>query len=228
MIKTNLRVITDKIIVACEKSGRDPNSVRVLAVSKNFKAETILEAKALGISYFGENRVQEARDKVKAKLFDGTKLSLIGHLQTNKASLAARIFDEVHSVDSKKIAEALSKFSMRYRKEALPVYIQVNIGENGSKHGCMPEVSFDLAKRILELEGLNLVGLMAVAPLGDEPRRHFRNLRLLRDEIRAKGIPARNSAQLSMGMSSDYLTAIEEGATVVRIGRALFGPRLYQ
>lgn len=228
MIKSNLETIKRNIADACRKAGRDPGSVRIMAVSKNFDAQTISEAKALGICYFGENRVQEARTKVACGAFEGATVCLIGHLQTNKASLAARIFDEVHSVDSLKLAQVLSKFSLKYRETALPVYLQVNIAGDPNKYGCKPDEAYDLARSILELEGLTLVGLMTIAPLSRSPedaRVHFRNLRLLRDDMINRGIPAQHLKELSMGMSSDYPVAIEEGATVVRLGTALFGPR---
>ncbi len=231
MIRTNLKTIKDNINRACEKAGRDPGSVRILAVSKSFDQQTISEARSLNISYFGENRVQEARSKALTGVFQGATLCLIGHLQTNKASLAARIFDEIQSVDSLKIAKVLSKFSLKYRDDVLPVYMQVNVAGDNGKHGCMPDEAYNLAKAIGGLEGLRLDGLMTIAPLAQVPegsRQHFRNLRLLRDDMINMGVPADNLAGLSMGMSSDYLAAIEEGATVVRLGTALFGSRLYK
>jgi pyridoxal phosphate enzyme (YggS family) len=229
VIKGKLETIKHKIEQACHKAGRDPGSVRVLAVSKSFDAQAINEAKALGISYFGENRVQEARDKAAEGVFQDTTLCMIGHLQTNKASLTTRIFDEVHSVDRPKLATALSKFSLKYRDCPLPVYLQVNISGERNKHGCKPGEAYELARYILELEGLELRGLMTIPPLSQPPgdsRLHFRNLRLLRDHMLSMGIPAQNLQELSMGMSSDYEVAIKEGATVIRLGTALFGPRL--
>jgi len=223
-----LIAIQRNIEQACNKVGRDPASVRLLAVSKTFDAKAISEAKSLGICYFGENRVQEARDKVRAGVFEGATLCLIGHLQSNKASMAARIFDEVHSVDSPKIAQALSKFSLKYRRHPLSVYLQVNIAGDRNKHGCTPKEAYDLAKHILDLEGLRLAGLMTIVPYSQSPedsRPHFRNLRLLRDDMLNAGIPADSLKELSMGMSSDYQVAIEEGATVIRLGTALFAPR---
>jgi pyridoxal phosphate enzyme (YggS family) len=229
VIRHNLETIKHNIKQACDKAGRDPASVRILAVSKTFDAQAINEAKSLEISYFGENRVQEARSKVLEGAFEGATLCLIGHLQSNKASMAARIFDEIHSVDSRKIAEVLSKFSLKYRDCPLPVYLQVNIAGDVNKHGCKPREAYDLAKYILNLEGLKLAGLMTIVPLSEsseDARLHFRNLRLLRDDMLSTGIPAHNLRELSMGMSSDYQVAIEEGATMIRLGTALFGSRL--
>jgi pyridoxal phosphate enzyme (YggS family) len=231
MIQANLGLVKQNIERACEKVGKDPRSVRILAVSKNFSKEVIEEARSCGISYFAENRVQEARVKSQANVFEGARLALIGHLQTNKASLAARIFDEIHSVDSERIAQALSKFARQYRDDLLPVYLQVNAGLDPKKHGCMPEQAGSLARAILALDGLRLVGLMTVAPIAGEvetPSKVFRDLRMLRDKLVSDGIPADNLGELSMGMSSDYMMAVEEGATVIRLGTALFGPRIYK
>ena len=196
-------------------------------MSKSFDAQAINEAKTLGISYFGENRVQEARDKVLGGAFEGSTLCMIGHLRSNKASLAARVFDEVHSVDRLKLATVLSKFSLKYRKRELPVYLQANISGEETKHGCKPSEAYNLARHILDLEGLKLVGLMTIAPVSEFPgdsRLHFRNLRLLRDDMLSMGIPAHNLKELSMGMSSDYQLAIEEGATVIRLERHYSAP----
>lgn len=231
MIRANLGLVTETIEKACEKAKRDPGSVRVLAVSKNFPREAIDEARTCGVLYFGENRVQEARKKWEDRVFQGARLALIGHLQTNKASLAARIFDEIHSVDSVRVAQTLSKFSQQYRNEALPVYVQVNIGIDPKKHGCLPEETCKLAREILSLDGIKLAGLMTIAPVSRDaelPRKAFRELRILRDSLLADGIPEDYLKELSMGMSSDYHLAIEEGATVVRLGTALFGPRIYK
>ncbi len=231
MIKANLERVAENIKRACEKSGRDPGSVQILAVSKRFSNETISQARSLGISYFGENRVQEARRKKPTGIFQGTKLALIGHLQTNKASMAVRIFDEVQSVDSLKVAQSLSKFAVKYRDEALPVYLQVNIAKDKNKYGCLPEEALPLAGHILDSDGIKLIGLMTVAPIAHNPnasREHFRNLKMLREQLVHSGIPEDNLRELSMGMSSDYQVAVEEGATVIRLGTALFGPRSYK
>ncbi|HHW17707.1 MAG TPA: YggS family pyridoxal phosphate-dependent enzyme [Firmicutes bacterium] len=229
MNRENVEIVRARIEAACKRAGRDVNSVRLIAVSKKVPAETIREAMALGIKDFGENQVQEARAKIASGAFAGARVILVGHLQTNKASLAARLFDEVQSVDSLRVAAALSKFSVLYRNgKPLPVMIEVNIGKDPAKFGCPPEEALSLARAILELPGLFLSGLMTVAPGQGDPavsRKAFRDLRLLRDEMISRGIPRENLQELSMGMSSDFEVAIEEGATVVRIGTALFGPR---
>ncbi len=230
MIKTNIKAVEESIIKACNQVGRNPTSVKILAVTKTFSEQVIQKAKSFGISFFGENRVQEAREKTEAGVFKNTTLCLIGHLQSNKASIASRIFDEIHSVDSLKIAKAISKFSLIYRDAPMPIYLQVNIGGDSRKFGCKPNQTYDICKNILRLEGLKLTGLMTVPPISRDPeeaRKHFRNLRLLREEMIKSGIPAVNLRELSMGMTSDYRIAIQEGATVVRLGTALFGSRSY-
>lgn len=229
MIAQNLKTVKEKIEESCKRVGRDPSSVRLMAVTKNVSPALIRKALELGITDFGENRVQEARRKVSEGVFSNARVSLIGHLQTNKASMAVRIFDEIHSIDSLKIASAVSRFSLKYRKgELIPVLLEVNIGRDPRKYGCMPEEAFDLAFKIMELPGIRLSGLMTIAPgYGDLEiaRKAFRDLRVLREELISRGIPRDNLSELSMGMSSDYEVAIEEGATIVRLGTALFGPR---
>jgi len=230
MIKDNLDLVRRNIENACKRAKRDPTSVRIMAVSKGVSLEAINEARSSGLFYFGENRVQEAREKKEMWVFSGAELALIGHLQSNKASMAVRIFDEVQSVDTIRVAEILSKFSQKYKEMDLPVYVQVNSGLDPNKYGCKPEEAFDIASAIMELPGLRLVGLMTVAPLSDETdsaRRAFKDLRILRDSLCDRGIPENCLKELSMGMSSDYEIAIEEGSTVIRLGTALFGPRTY-
>jgi pyridoxal phosphate enzyme (YggS family) len=220
--------VAASIEAACVKAGRDPKSVRLLAVTKQVPTPAIRQAADLGVSLFGENRVQEAREKANQGAYEGSTLCLIGHLQSNKASLAARLFDEVHSVDSLRIADALNKASSRYRTAPLPVLIEVNAGEDPAKFGVLPGSVKELAFAVMEMPGLALRGLMTVAPgYGDAElaRSAFRRLRQARDELRDAGIPADSLRELSMGMSGDYEIAISEGSTIVRIGTALFGPR---
>jgi len=220
--------VAASIEAACVKAGRDPKTVRLLAVTKQVPVEAIRQAADLGVSLFGENRVQEAREKVSQGAFSGSTLCLIGHLQTNKASLAARIFDEVHSVDSPRTAVALGKAATRYREKPLPVLVEVNAGEDPAKYGVMPGEAKQLVQLVMETPGLALKGLMTIAPgYGDQEvaRSAFRRLRKVRDELLDAGIPEDALRELSMGMSGDYEIAIAEGSTIVRIGTALFGPR---
>ncbi|MGE5578543.1 MAG: YggS family pyridoxal phosphate-dependent enzyme [Bacillota bacterium] len=220
--------VAASIEAACVRAGRDPKSVRLLAVTKQVPAEAIRQAADLGVTLFGENRVQEAREKAGEGAFLGSTLCLIGHLQSNKAALAARLFDEVHSVDSPRIAFALGKAAARYRTAPLPVLIEVNAGEDPAKFGVLPSGAKELALAVMEMPGLALKGLMTVAPgYGDAEmaRSAFRRLRQVRDDLRDAGIPDAALQELSMGMSGDYEIAISEGSTIVRIGTALFGPR---
>lgn len=230
MTEPGVAGVVASVEAACRRAGRDPSGVKLMAVTKQVLPETVRKAAFLGVTLFGENRVQEARQKVREGAFKGVALCLIGHLQTNKASMAARIFDEVHSVDSIRIAAALSKFSLEYRGSGrpLPVLLEVNAGQDPAKYGVMPEGAGTLALKVLEMPGLTLKGLMTVAPgYGDEQlaRAAFRRLRELRDSLTRSCIPPENLHELSMGMSGDYGLAIEEGSTLVRIGTALFGPR---
>ena len=229
MIAERIASVRQSVHEACVKAGRDPASVELMGVTKFVGPGLIREAISNGISSLGENQVQEIRGKKALAAYDGARLCLIGHLQTNKASMAARLCDEVHSVDSIRVAEALSKFSLMYRKNGpLPVLMEVNAGRDPKKHGVLAEDAPMLCDTIMSLKGLWLKGLMTVAP--DDPglaRGSFRSLRLLRDELVAQGTPFSHLRTLSMGMSKDYEAAILEGSTIVRIGTALFGPRAY-
>ncbi|HHY75194.1 MAG TPA: YggS family pyridoxal phosphate-dependent enzyme [Firmicutes bacterium] len=227
MIEANLEWVLERVRKACERSGRDPGAVRVMAVTKSQEASLIREARDAGIALFGENRVQEARKKVSEGLFDDVCLCMIGHLQTNKASMAARIFDEVHSVDSERVASALAKYAAMYRKGPLPILIEVNAGRDPRKHGVAPEGALQLARYVMSLPSLRLKGLMTVAPASGEAeaRMCFRSLRMLRDDMVGAGIDPENLRELSMGMSGDFDIAVEEGATIIRLGTILFGPR---
>ncbi len=231
MIADNLQVVMERVAEACAKANRDPASVRLMAVTKNVTSEAIQEAYGLGLTLFGENRVQEAKRKIEAGVFKDSKICLVGHLQTNKASSAARLFDAVHSVDSRRVAEALSRFSVLYRSKGsreIEVMIEVNIGRDPRKYGVMPEEALGLAQYAVGLPGILLTGLMTVAPgMGDLAMAQgaFRELRTLRDRLVDSGVSMENLKELSMGMSGDYPVAVEEGATVIRLGTALFGPR---
>ncbi len=223
-IASNLARIREGIARALERSGRN-GPVKILAVTKGVSPVLIEKARELGISTFGENRVQEARKKVAEGAFCGVDLHFIGHLQTNKASLAARMFSCVQSVDSTRVALALSQAAVRYGK-VCRIMLEVNVARDPAKYGVSPEDSLDLARYVLGLPGLVLTGLMTVAP--EDPgaaRRAFRGLASLRERLLSEEIPSDALVELSMGMTSDYEIAVEEGSTMVRIGRALFGER---
>jgi PLP dependent protein len=205
-IAENLAAVEERIAAACKRARRNRSEVTLVAVSKTFPAERVTEAIAAGVTHVGENRVQEARDK-KPLVQGSARWHLIGHLQSNKAKDAVRIFDVIETVDSVELAQKLA---------GRDVMLQVNIGEEAQKSGVAPADVANVAKQIRAIEGVRLIGLMAIPPIGDS-RPHFRRLRELRDSVGLE--------HLSMGMSEDFEAAIEEGSTMVRIGRAIFGPR---
>jgi pyridoxal phosphate enzyme (YggS family) len=210
-IAENLAAVEQRIAAACGRAGRKRSEVTLVAVSKTFAAERVDEAIAAGVTHIGENRVQEARDK-KPLVRASARWHLIGHLQSNKAKDAVHIFDVIETVDSVDLAQKIARAS----EAARDVLLQVNIGEEAQKSGVAPNDVEAMARQIRGISGVNLIGLMAIPPLGDA-RPHFRRLRALRDQIGLE--------HLSMGMSEDFEIAIEEGSTMVRIGRAVFGPR---
>jgi PLP dependent protein len=229
-----------RITVAQTRAGRLRERVTLVAVTKTVPVERILAAAALGLTDLAENRVQEARDKRErllalaeqdprvAQLVSGLHWDLIGHLQTNKAARAVELFERVQSVDSLRLAEALSARAEAHGRP-LPILLEVNVAGEASKSGFAPAGVESAARAILDLPALRVEGLMTVAPIAADPeqaRAVFRALRELRDHLRA-ALPHANATwgELSMGMSDDFEVAIEEGATIIRIGRGLFGER---
>ena len=217
-VAENLAVVRERIAEACRRAGRSPDEVTLVGVSKGFPAELVVEACAAGLTDLGENRVQEAAPKIEALTARGVRprWHLIGHLQTNKAKTATGLFAIIHSVDSVRLAEALSHRA----SEPLPVLLEVNVAREPAKFGFAPEELSSAHSTIAALPNLDVRGLMTVAPMADDPGRVrpvFRRLRELRDGLGLR--------ELSMGMTDDFEVAIEEGATLVRVGRAIFGPR---
>jgi hypothetical protein len=212
--------VRDSIAAAAVRSGRAEDEVALLAVTKRKSPEMVRAAHECGLRLFGENYVQEAVDKAASANVADAEWHLIGHLQSNKTRVAIQTFTVIESVDSEKIARNLSRIASECGIHQR-VLIQVHLGNEATKTGAPPEEALELAAIAASLPGLALKGLMGIAPLGEDPRPHFRSLRKLFDEL-----PQENRLILSMGMSSDYPTAIEEGATMVRIGSALFGSRL--
>jgi pyridoxal phosphate enzyme (YggS family) len=214
---------------AAERSGRAADAVQVVAVTKTVSSATIRAAYELGLTTFAENRVQEARAKIAELRLPGVRWELIGHLQTNKAGQAVTLFDRIESVDSLRLAEVLSARAAAAGRR-LPILLEVNVAGEASKSGFAPEELLAAACAIAALPAVELQGLMTVAPLVEEPeavRPVFRRLRELRDQLR-EAAPLGGDAgwpELSMGMSDDFEVGIEEGATLVRLGRALFGER---
>lgn len=209
---------------ACARSGRDPSSVRLVAVSKGHGPERVREAAECGLAVFGESKVQEAKAKI--PLCPG-KLSwhMVGHLQRNKAGIAAELFDLIHSVDSLRLLETIDRACGEAGRR-VPVLVEVNVSGESAKFGLVPEAVPGLLAAAGALRHVSVAGLMTMPPFTEDPekaRPHFRRLRELRDGWRAEtGLPL---DELSMGMTHDFEIAIEEGATSVRIGTALFGER---
>ncbi len=218
--------IRERIERTCLDAGRSPSEVTLIGASKRQSVEGMLEAWEAGLRIFGENRVQEARDK-QDRLPSEAEWHLIGPLQSNKARLAVELFGTVHSVDREKIARALDREAGKQNRK-IDVFLEVNLGEEESKHGFPPDRLLAAAERVVGLPNLSVVGLMAIPPFSEDveaTRSWFRELRELRDRVFA--LPALDGRPgfLSMGMSNDFEIAVSEGATHVRVGTALFGAR---
>lgn len=227
MISYNLQHIKQQILATALKCERDPAGIRLVAVSKKMATSHIREAIDGGQLLFGENYIQEAAQK-KEELGDTASFHFIGHLQSNKAKLAAQIFQMIETVDRYKLAVALDK-ELKLLGKSLDVLVQVNIGEEPQKSGILPRDAEGLLKQLIPLSNLKVRGLMAIPPYTDTPeqtRPHFKALRLLAEEMNQKKyFSDTTQVELSMGMSSDYTIAIEEGATLIRVGTAIFGHR---
>jgi PLP dependent protein len=229
-IAENIAQVRSRIAAAARRAARNPDEITLMAVSKTFPAERIREAYAAGLRVFGENRVQEFAAKADAlRDLRNTEWHLIGHLQSNKAAKAAELFDAVDSVDSVRLAEKLNAFAQSVGK-TLSVLLEINVGGEEAKSGIA--LDSDELEQILQgaprWGSLNFRGLMTVPPYAEDPegsRAYFRQLRQIRDSIAARRLPSIDTAALSMGMSHDFEVAIEEGATCVRVGTAIFGER---
>jgi PLP dependent protein len=220
--------VRERIARAAARSGRTPDQITLLAVSKTHPGDLVREAFACGIRDFGENKIQEAEAKTEALAdlrAEGVRWHLIGHLQSNKAKKAAPLFDVVHSLDSADLAERLARVAADSSK-VLAVYVQVDLAREPTKSGTLEAHLLPLLERLRSLPSLRVDGLMVLPPFAEDPetvRPYFRRLRELRDEVLAAGLLG--GAGLSMGMSGDFEVAIEEGATIVRVGTAIFGER---
>jgi pyridoxal phosphate enzyme (YggS family) len=226
-LKKRLQQIRERINKTATACGRDPETVRLVAVSKTIPPKRVKEAIDAGVTILGENYIQEAREKINALSSYTVSWHFIGHLQSNKAKYAVRLFDLIHSLDSFKLARELDKQAKKINK-VQEVLIQVNIGEESSKSGIYKQNTIELIEAIGYLENLSVKGLMTVPPFFDAPekvRPFFADLRSLRDHIKNANLPNITMAELSMGMTGDFEAAIEEGATLVRIGTAIFGKR---
>lgn len=230
-IEDNMEEVRATIARAAARAGRDPDAVTVVAITKGFPTTTVLAAAEAGLHEIGENRVQEAMEKrnLLGDLPD-VRWHLVGHLQRNKARHALLLFDVIHSVDSVRLARTLQRRAEQEAREEIPIFLEVNVAGEESKYGfhLKPEGDFFAAvEAILDLSHLRLEGLMTVAPMVADPeevRPVFRRLHRLRETLRQR-YPQAPWTHLSMGMTDDYEVAVEEGATMLRLGRALFGPR---
>jgi pyridoxal phosphate enzyme (YggS family) len=226
-LQDNVARVEERISAACHRSGRRREDVKLVAVSKTHSPEAVRAAYAAGLRDFGENRVQEAQGKIAAVADLGATWHLVGHLQTNKVRPACDLFQWVHSVDSIRLAQRLAQAG-RPNSEPLPALIEVNLGDEASKSGLPAAQVPELAAQIGALPALSLRGLMVIPPFfanPEEVRPYFRRLRTIAKEIEEKHLPNVSMRELSMGMSHDLETAIEEGATIVRVGTAIFGER---
>jgi len=222
-VRENLLRVRERIERAAQKAGRDPKEINLVAVSKTVEVARIKEAIEAGVSILGENYVQEAQGKIEA-IGRPVSWHFIGHLQSNKARYAVRLFDVVHSTDSIPLAEELNRRAEQ-EDRVIKVMIEVNLSKEATKFGTDEERVSNLAKRIQELPHLSLEGLMTMPPYFDSPemsRPYYTALRELKERMGKEAIPMQ---ALSMGMSNDFEIAIQEGATYVRIGTAIFGPR---
>jgi PLP dependent protein len=225
-VAANIAQVRSNVAEAARQARRKPEEVTLVAVSKTMPVNLVRMAYNLGVSHFGENRVQEALPKIEAFHPEGMYWHMIGHLQSNKAGKVTAAFDYVQSVDSLHIAQALDRHAGPHGKR-LPVLLQVNVSGEASKEGVSLAEAPELARQVLALPHIEVQGLMTIAPLvenAEEVRPVFRTLRMLRDRLRAE-LPECAWQHLSMGMTDDYSIAIAEGATIVRIGRAIFGER---
>ncbi len=224
-IARNLARLRDRIEARAIAASRDPSEIKLLAVSKTFSPEKVEQAFQSGQRNFGENRIQEAEHKIPQLKELQIEWHLIGHLQSNKARKAVELFDVIQTVDSPKIASRISRIAEEAGK-AQRVYLQVNIGEEQQKSGVQPQQAEGLSETIDSLAGLELLGLMAIPPFHEDPERsrpYFRRLAQLLSSLNSRrSQPLRG---LSMGMSHDFEVAIEEGATLLRVGTAIFGAR---
>ena len=234
-IESNLAVIRDKIASAAARAGRDPSNVKIIAVTKSVDMETVRNLIDAGITVFGESRVQQLVSRVaemnqylqrrRNPLPSPVEWHMIGHLQRNKVKAALEVSDNIHSIDSLRLAEEINERSERMGRKT-SVFLQVNCSEEDQKYGCAMGAALHLGELMAQMNHIDFVGLMTMGPMDGDPektRNAFIRLRELFDEMLHENIVGKNFRHLSMGMSGDYELAVENGATIVRIGSALFG-----
>lgn len=228
MLKENLNQVEKKIAEACERAGRSRDEVTLIAVSKTKPVSMLSEVYDEGVRDFGENKVQEIQEKYD-QLPNDIRWHMIGHLQRNKVKYVIDKVCLIHSVDSYRLAEEIN-IQAKKKNLVVPILVEVNIAEEESKFGITAEDAIALVEQIAELENVRIRGLMTIAPMVEDPeenRQYFRGIRQLSVDIKNKNIDNVSMDILSMGMTGDYTVAIEEGATMVRVGTGIFGARNY-
>ena len=227
-LRERLEGVREKIVTVARRCGREPEKITLVAVSKTHPVAAVREALAAGATDFGENRVQEAETKIPALGNPAARWHLIGHLQANKARRAVRLFDIVHTLDSVSLAHRLDRSCAEEDRAELPVLIQVDLAGEETKSGVTVTDLTEFARAVSQCSRLRCQGLMTLPPFFEDAERvrpFFKRLRELRDELQATGSFGEHKGELSMGMSHDFEVAIEEGATIVRVGTAIFGER---
>ncbi len=224
----NLNDVRRRIAAAARRVGRDADEIKLVAVSKTHPADMLRRAIAAGATALGENKVQEAEEKIAELGRDTSEWHLIGHLQSNKARRAVQLFDVIHSIDSMELATRLERICIDEGRAELSVFVQVDLTGEDTKDGVAESNLPELAAYLKSCKCLKFDGLMILPPFFDDPqatRPYFKKLRAIRDELSSQNAFANGIGELSMGMSNDFEVAIEEGATVVRVGTAIFGKR---
>jgi pyridoxal phosphate enzyme (YggS family) len=227
-LSTRFNSVKNRIDSALKRAGRPGNDATLIAISKTHPTSLIQELIELGATDLGENRVQEAEPKILELGRESVRWHLVGHLQANKAKRAVKLFDVIHSLDSQELAHRLDRLCVEEDRTELRVLIQVDLGKEATKSGIAEENLDALVDEVVQCERLVLAGLMTLPPFFDDPesaRPYFRKLREIRDRLASSGKFGDRRGELSMGMTNDFEVAIEEGATMVRVGTALFGER---
>ena len=227
-LRARLTAVCERIAAAANASGREPEEVKLIAISKTHPPSVIRTLIELGAGDLGENRVQEAEEKIAEIGCDRARWHLVGHLQANKARRAVNLFEVIHSLDSLELAQRLDRLCAEEGRDKLPVLIQVDLGHEETKSGIDESELTHLVDGLRSLTHLELIGLMTLPPFFDDTeqsRPFFRRLRELRDDLQSRGAFGNRKGELSMGMTHDFEIAIQEGATMVRIGTAIFGER---
>ena len=217
-----------RIAAAAQRCGREPKEVTLISISKTHPASLVKNLVELGAMDLGENRVQEAEEKIPEVGQPDVRWHLVGHLQANKARRAVHLFDVIHSLDSIDLTRRLDRLCAEEGRNSLSLLIQVDLGHEATKTGIDEKDVAELAEKLRSLERLEFTGLMTLPPFSEDPKQarpYFRRLRELRDELVRGGLFGERSGELSMGMTNDFEVAIEEGATMVRVGTAIFGER---